>query len=101
MAAAILAAWLFPNGKQDVVRLVLVPEADGQGIYRAELLTADGETVLTRDRLQIVNNNAGPRLVLNIPGHLLKVGDYQIKLGRQLDGKTEGIGSYYFRALQK
>ena len=90
-----------PGGKQDVVRLVLMAEADGKGIYRAELLTADGKTLLARDRLQVVNNNGGPRLVLNIPAHLLKVGDYQIKLGRQLDGKTEVIGSYYFRALQK
>lgn len=90
-----------PGGKQDVVRLVLVPEADGLGTYRAELLTDDGKTVLVRDRLQVVNNNAGPSLVLNIPAHLLKVGDYQIKLGRQLDGKTEVIGSYYFRSLQK
>ena len=90
-----------PSGKQDVVRLMLVPEADGKGIYGAQLLSAEGKTILTRARLQITKDNSEPRLLLNIPAHQLKVGDYQIRLSRQLDGKIEVIGSYYFRALQK
>jgi hypothetical protein len=95
-----LARVAVPSGKRDVVRLMLVPEADGHGIYRAQLLTVEGKALLARERLQIVTDNSGSRLVLNIPAQSLKAGDYQIRLSRQLDGKTEVIGSYYFRAVQ-
>lgn len=90
-----------PEGKHDLVRLVLVPEVDGQGVYSARLLTADEETVLVRNRLKVVNENSGARVLLNVPAPLLRVGDYQVKLSRQLNGVTESVGSYRFRALQK
>ncbi len=96
-----LARVVVPKGKRDIVRLVLVPEADGQGVYRAQLLSAEGESILMRARLRISKDKSEPRVVFEIPAQLLKVGDYQIRLSRQLDGKTEPIGSYYFRALQK
>jgi len=89
-----------PDGERDIVRLSLVLETPAEGTYQAELLTAGGQTVTARSKLNAETGKSETRVVLNIPARLLHNGDYQIKLSRQRsDGQLEIVGRYYFRAL--
>ena len=89
-----------PGGERDTVRLNLVLEAGAEGTYRAELMTAEGQTVTARSKLRADTGKAEPKIVLDIAARLLHNGDYQIKLSRQrADGQVETVGRYYFRAL--
>lgn len=92
-----LARIAVPAGKRDVVRLSLViEEATAAGLYEAEVATAEGQAVVSLHKLKAA---AGNRVVLELPGHLLHGGDYQIKLTKtNATGQTETVGRYYFRA---
>jgi len=89
-----------PDGERDIVRLSLVLETNVEGVYRAELATAEGQTVTVRSKLKANKKTGETILVLDIPARILQRGDYQIRLTRQTDGQTEPAGRYYFRALE-
>lgn len=91
-----------PNGERDIVRLSMVLETTVAGPFRAELATAEGQSVLVRNNLKPSAGKAETKIVLEVPARLLHNGDYQIKVSRpRADGQTESVGRYYFRALQE
>lgn len=95
-----MARITLPKGKRDIVRLQLTLESHGAGTYRAELLSAEGQSILTAGKLKASNTNATARVVFDVPARSLKAGDYQIKLSRNANGQLESVGRYYLRALQ-
>ena len=97
-----MARITLPKGVRDLVRLQLTLETNEAGTYRAELLTAEGQPISIAGKLKASNTNGAARVVFDVPARLLKVGDYQVKLSRHTaSGSIEGVGRYYFRALQK
>jgi len=89
-----------PRGEGAIVRLSLVLETPGAGVYQAELATADGKTVAVRNRLP-THKNGNTKVTFEVPARLVQTGDYQVKLSRKADGQSESVGRYYFRALQE
>lgn len=85
-----------PKGERDIVRLELTLESNEAGLYKVELLTAEGLQVLTSNR-----NSNNSKVVFDVPVNLLKAGDYQIKLGRIIKGEIESVGRYSFRASKQ
>jgi len=86
-----------PRGERDVLRLSLVLENPGPGIYQAELATAEGQTLTVRKQLKPYQNGQ-TKVTFNVPARLVQDGDYQVKLSRLHDGQLESVGRYYFRA---
>lgn len=90
-----------PRGERDSVRLSLVLENPAEGPYRAEVTTAEGQTVQIRNNLT-PTRNGHTKIVFSIPAQLLHTSDYQIKVTRQKpDGQSESVGRYYFRAQEE
>jgi hypothetical protein len=85
-----------PKGEHDIVRLQLALKPNQTGIYRAELLTIDGQDIFSAQSLQSTDIDAG-KLDFDVPAALLKAGDYQVKLSRAADGSKGSVASYYFR----
>jgi len=80
----------FPTGENSVVRLRLA--VINQTVpYRAEVLTIDGKSVFSVDRL------SGPPFNIDVSASLLKSGKYQIRLSDARDGSKKEVASYYFR----
>lgn len=97
-----MARVTLPKGGRDIVRLQLTLESNEAGTYRAEVLTAEGQPVSIAGKLKASNTNGEAKVIFDVPARLLKAGDYQIKLSRRAaGGSIEGVGRYYFRALQK
>lgn len=89
-----------PNGERDIVRLSMVLETTVAGPFRAELATAEGQSVLVRNNLKPSAGKTEAKIVIEVPARLLRGGDYQIKLSRlRAEGQPESVGRYYFRAL--
>ncbi len=89
-----------PQGGRDIVRLQLSLEAVEPGTYRAELLTAEDQPITAARKLRAVGAHGQARVVFDVPARLLKAGDYQVKLSRNVaGGSTEDVARYYFRAL--
>jgi hypothetical protein len=78
-----------PNGENNVVRLRLAV-IDQTVPYRAEVLTIDGKSVFSVDRL------SGPPFNVDVSASLLKSGKYQIRLSDARDGSKKEVASYYF-----
>jgi hypothetical protein len=85
-----------PAGAQDVVRFQLAAQTDQQGLYRAELLTIEGQKVFSAETTKTADR-PGASVDFDAPAALLKPGNYQIKLTRENAGAKESVGSYYFR----
>lgn len=97
-----MARITLPKGGRDLVRLQLTLESNEPGTYRAELLTAESQPISIAGKLKASNTNGAAKVIFDIPARLLKIGDYQVKLSRRAaGGSIEGVGLYYFRALQK
>ncbi len=90
-----------PPGANDIVRLELSLESTEAATYRAELFTAEGQSITVAPEVMVSSSNLQAKVVLDVPARLLKVGDYQIKLSRTTGGSVEDVGRYYFRALEK
>jgi len=86
-----------PKGEHGIVRLQLALRANQTGIYRAELLAIDDQTIFSAQSLQATRADAG-KVDFDIPAVLLKTGDYQVKLSRTDGGSKGSVASYYFRA---
>jgi hypothetical protein len=78
-----------PNAENSVVRLRLAV-IDQTVPYRAEVLTIDGMSVFSIDRL------SGPPFNVDVSASLLKSGKYQIRLSDARDGSKKEVASYYF-----
>lgn len=88
--------WIsLPKGDEDIARLQLAVKPDQLGPYRAELLTSEGQPVLSGELIKAPDN--GAQVNFDVPARLLKSGDYQIRLSRDNAGANENLGSYYFR----
>lgn len=75
---------------------------DSYRSFRAEVRTAQGHEVWTRDRLQARRGRAGRVINLLIPGKILGSGEYELTLKGTTDGRnTEDVRFYYFEALKK
>ena len=88
---------VLPKGEQDVVRLQLAVQHDQPGTFRAELLTADGQSVFSAGLLKVADNDSA-QIIFDVPARVLKTGNYQIKLSRDNAGAKENVGNFYFRA---
>jgi len=91
-----LASINLPKGEYDMVRLRLALRANQTGIYRAELLAIDDQTIFSAQSLQSTRADAG-KVDFDIPAVLLKIGDYQVKLSRTDGGSKGSVATYYFR----
>ena len=88
--------WIsLPKGDEDIARLQLAVKPEQLGPYRAELLTSEGQPVLSGELIKAPDN--GAQVNFDVPARLLKSGDYQIRLRRDNAGANENLGSYYFR----
>jgi len=85
-----------PPGDQDVLRVQLTLKPDQTGPYRAELLTADGQSVLNAESIKVVDGE-NAQIGFEVAARLLKTGSYQIRVSRNKSEAQEIIGSYYFR----
>jgi anti-sigma factor RsiW len=75
-------------------------EGDEYRSYSAALLSAEGSTVMTDERLIPEPSDGGEAVVFHAPARALPPGDYQLKLkGVNADGTSESVGSYPFRVL--
>src|SRR6266404_3829649 len=85
-----------PKGEHDIVRLQLALKPNQTGTFRAELLTADGQSIFNSQSLQTTETDAG-KVDFDVPAALLKIGDYRVSLRRADNGSTKTVASYYFR----
>jgi hypothetical protein len=87
-----------PKGEQAIVRLQLALTPNQSGTYRAELLTAEGQTVFNAESIRAPEIGSA-QIDFDVPARLLKSGNYQIRLARDNAGMKENLGRYYFRVL--
>jgi hypothetical protein len=85
-----------PKDSQDIVRLQLALKVNQPGAYRAELLTADAQSVFSAESIKAWDSGQ-VQLDFDIPAPLLKTGNYQIRLSRDKAGAKENVANYYFR----
>jgi hypothetical protein len=85
-----------PKGEHDIVRLQLALKPNQTGIYRAEVLTVDDQSVFSSQSLQSTETDAG-KVDFDVPAALLTAGDYRVSLRRADDGSKRTVASYYFR----
>jgi hypothetical protein len=80
------------ESKRVLIELVL-DESRGESYY-INLMTLSGDTVFATDSKTRVDEN---KILLYVPGDVIKIGDYQISLTR-IDGESKAsAGVYYFR----
>jgi hypothetical protein len=85
-----------PVNENALVRFQLSIRESAQGVYRADLLAASGETLVSVDSLKPY----GPKpsaVDFDVPANTLKSGPYQIKLSRVDDPAKQESSQYYFR----
>jgi hypothetical protein len=87
-----------PKGEHDIVRLQLPLKSHQTGVYRAELLTSENQSIFTGESLESTDADKG-NIEFDVPARLLKPGDYQIRLGRPANETRRGETKYYFRVL--
>lgn len=73
----------------------LVLERNRAGTFRIEILTMAGQAIFTEAKSTSADGTAA--VDLNVPGRVLKPGDYQIKLMRTTHGIEEVAATYYLR----
>ena len=85
------AAVVLPKDESAFIRLELQLPNDQVALYRAELWTSKGESIISVDSLA---PSSGSKLSFDVPANVFKPGDYQIRLSATGDDKATG---YYFR----
>lgn len=90
---------IVPRGSR-LMRLQLDLEAgDEHGSYRAELRSAGGNLVWSRD---VTPRRAGASVTLDLPAARLASGEHELTLrGRVGDRRFEDIGYYYFSIVKR
>ena len=85
-----------------LVELGLAIDGENYLNYRATLLGANGEEVLSLNRLNGTRRDGIGVVVVPIPARLLGPGDYSVKLsGLKAGSAPEEIGKFYFRVLRR
>jgi hypothetical protein len=85
-----------------VVSLPLRVDDDKYQKYRASLITDSGQTIHTRKNLKPRQINGQRVVVFTVPAGVISPGEFQLRLiGATRDGRSEPIGSYYFRAVMQ
>ena len=80
------------------VLLQLNLESTDYKIYRAEIVTADGETISQTNKLKVRNS----KINFSVPAAKLQRGDYIIKLSAlNSKNETESVADYTFRVNRK
>lgn len=85
-----------PTTSTVALRFVL-PDSEGE-IFRAELHTSEGATILTSRRLIASNINGTRAVTLRAPASLLPPRDYLVRL---FDERNDPIASYIFRVERR
>ncbi len=85
-----------PVDENAVVRFQLSIRESAQGDYRADLLAASGETLVSVDSLKPYGPKASA-IDFDVPASSLKSGPYQIRLSRVDDPAKQESSQYYFR----
>jgi len=85
------------------VRLQLdLEESADYGSYRAELRTAGGNLLWSRDMLRPRNTDWGRAVDFAIPAEILRPGEHELALrGLVTRGRFEDTGYYYFSVLRR
>jgi hypothetical protein len=85
----------------DRVRLRLILEQPIRSSYQAELRSAEGEKLLSWDRLQPAASNGAMRLAAVLPIGEIRAGEYQIVLSVAGPRNQQiKIRTYYFTLLK-
>ena len=85
-----------------LVELSLSVDGENYNNYRAVLQGANGEEVLSLNRLNLTRIDGIGVVVMPVPAGLLTPGDYIVKLsGLKTGGSPEDIGKFYFRVSRK
>jgi len=85
----------------DIVQLQLALPATPYQSYQATLRVTNGEELFTVGDLSAQQTEAGRRLNLRLPAHLLTPRDYTLRLnGQTTEGRTDSVADYYFRVLR-
>jgi hypothetical protein len=85
----------------DIVQLQLALPGTPYQSYQATLRVTNGEELFTVGDLSAQQTEAGRRLNLRLPAHLLTPRDYTLSLnGQTTEGRTESVADYYFRVLR-
>jgi hypothetical protein len=93
-------AILSPGARR--LRLELVTDHPGFTRYRAEVLTAEGDLVWSRDALRERSTRIGRAVVITLPVALLTKNSYLVTLSGAAAGDSYArIGSYYFDITRK
>jgi hypothetical protein len=79
-----------PKGENDVVRFQLSLQPNPSGTYRAQLLTAEGQSIFSAESLA----GSAATIDFDVPARLLKLGNYEIRIA----GGSEPGASYFFLA---
>jgi hypothetical protein len=83
-------------------RLRLELETEGFTRYRAEVLTAEGDLVWSRDALRERSTGIGKAVVITLPVALLTKNSYLVTLSGAAAGDNYArIGTYYFDIIRK
>lgn len=70
--------------------------------YRAELRTAGGRMIWSKDGLSVRKTASSNAAVLRLPATLLASGEYEVALSGGISrGQFEDVGYYYFSALKR
>jgi hypothetical protein len=92
---------VLPLGIETVQLEIQVTDAQYQS-YRAEVQTADGETVYRQSGLAARRAQSGKIIRIRFPSQLLRGRDYVVKIsGQAAHGNFEDAGLYSFRILHR
>lgn len=85
----------------EVINLQLAIGEVSAGSFQASMFTDTGEEVFTKDGLQAESLPDGKFVSLRIPSHILKAGDYRLRLKASVPGDgVEEVASYSFRVTK-
>jgi hypothetical protein len=85
-----------PVGENAFVRFQLSIKEGAKGVFRADLLAASGETLISVESLKPYGSKASA-INFDVPSNTLKSGPYQIRLSRVDDPSKQESSQYYFR----
>jgi hypothetical protein len=84
-----------PKDEHSIIRFQLAVDPNRAGPYRAEVLSAEGQSVFNSESPKATG--AGATVDVDVPSQLLRTGDYQIRLRGVDAGLSGSQASYYFR----
>lgn len=86
-----------PNDDAALIRFQLAIQTDRKSVYRADVFSSSGESVLRAESLKPPDTNPG-EIYLDVPRRILKSGQYLVILSRVDRDSTVKAADYYFTA---